>query len=52
MFTGISFPATVRCSSIRGLAEIMRDRYDREVRVAAITLPAARPAEKTAGPRR
>ena len=46
MFTGVSFSGF----SIRGLAEIMRDDYDYEIRVAAIKLPPARPAEKPAGP--
>ena len=51
MFTGINFPGSDSLHlSIRGLAEVTRARYQRDARVAALTLPAARPAEKPTGP--
>jgi thiol:disulfide interchange protein DsbD len=54
MFTGISFPGVeplgVPAFSFRGLAQVMRDRYDFEVRIAAIRVPVVHPAA-TAGPK-
>ena len=54
MFTGISFPGVeplgVPAFSFRGLAQVMRDRYDFEVRIAAIRGPVVHPAV-TAGPK-